>query len=499
MARWPKKRLIGLILLVLGVCLLIVSYTTAQPYKAAVQAEGGKFEAKLLTAEAEAIIQEHTSAETGEVIGMDFATKLKVFVLKNYLSMTAIGFILVILGVALFGVSFFEEGKANELTRKYTMVLALLAVLVFFFIVSEGKTLLPANINNLIAQNGYVFVLAAGMLCCILTGGNIDLSVGSVVCFTAAIGCKLMTFGWGMVPTVLVMLLVGLAIGTFQGFWIAKVHVPAFIATLSGMYAFRGFSNIVLQGETVAISNTAFLNTFGGGADCYVPDFIRSLTGMEGKLNLTCLVLGVAAALVFAGLTVRRILVQKKLGIQQSIAGQIIGTTVICAVVVWLTLQLAKLKGIPTVLIWIALVLGIYQYITTKTAMGRHLYAVGGNEKATALSGVNTRNVYWFAYANIGMLAGLAGVLTAARAKGIDPTYGEGYEMDAIASCFIGGASAYGGTGKVSGMIIGATLMGVINQGMRIMAVDSNYQKVVKGIVLLVAVMFDVMSKRQKR
>ncbi|MBQ8110102.1 MAG: sugar ABC transporter permease [Clostridia bacterium] len=392
-----------------------------------------------------------------------------------------------------------KASKVSSFFQKYTMVLALVLVTAFFAWRTGGKTLLPANLNNLIAQNGYVFVLATGMLLCILTGGNIDLSVGSVVCFTAAIGCKLMKIGWDMVPTVLVMLLVGLAIGAFQGFWIAKLHVPAFIATLSGMYAFRGFSNIVLQGETVAISNNAFLNTFGGGANCYVPDFIGSMVGTEGNLNLTCVVVGVAAAVIFAGLTLRRILVQKRLGISQSITTQIITTAIICAVVVWLTLQLAKLKGIPTVLIWIALVLLIYNYVTNRTAMGRHLYAVGGNEKATALSGVNTRNVYWFAYANIGMLAGLAGVLTAARAKGIDPTYGEGYEMDAIASCFIGGASAYGGIGKVSGMIIGATLMGVINQGMRIMAVDSNYQKVVKGLVLLIAVMFDVLSKRQKR
>ena len=164
-----------------------------------------------------------------------------------------------------------------------------------------------------------------------------------------------------------------------------------------------------------------------------------------------------------------------------------------------MTWQMASFRGLPTVLIWIALVLGIYQYITTKTAMGRHLYAVGGNEKATALSGVKTRNVYWFAYASIGLMAGLAGILTAARAKGIDPTYGEGYEMDAIASCFIGGASAYGGIGKVSGMIIGAVLMGVINQGMNMVGVDSNLQRVVKGLVLLAAVIFDVMSKRQKR
>jgi len=392
-----------------------------------------------------------------------------------------------------------KANKVGAFFQKYTMVLALVLVTVFFAWRTGGKTLLPANLNNLIAQNGYVFVLATGMLCCILTGGNIDLSVGSVVCFTAAIGCKLMKAGWAMIPTVLVMLLAGLLIGAFQGFWIAKIHVPPFIATLSGMYAFRGFSNIVLQGETVAISNTAFLNTFGGGADCYVPDFIAGMVHFEGKTNLTCMVVGIAAAVIFALLTVRKIMVQKRLGISQSIPSQVITTAIICAVVIWLTMQLAKLKGIPTVLIWIALVLLIYNYITNRTAMGRHLYAVGGNEKATALSGVNTRNVYWFAYANIGLLAGLAGILTAARAKGIDPTYGEGYEMDAIASCFIGGASAYGGIGKVSGMIIGATLMGVINQGMRIMSVDTNYQKVVKGIVLLVAVMFDVLSKRQKR
>lgn len=389
--------------------------------------------------------------------------------------------------------------KVSSFFQKYTMVLALVLVTAFFAWQSGGKSLLPANINALISQNGYVFVLASGMLLCILTGGNIDLSVGSVICFTAAVGCVMMQNGINMWLAVLAMLAIGLAVGAFQGFWIAKLHVPAFIATLSGMYAFRGFSNIVLQGYQVSISNEAFLDIFGGGANCYVPDFIRNMTGAEGNFNITCMVVGVLAALVFAGLTVRKILVQKKLGIHQSIPAQLITTGIICAVVVWLAWKLASFKGIPTVLIWIALVLLVYNYVTTKTAIGRHLYAVGGNEKATALSGVNTRNVFWFAYANIGMLAGLAGVLVAARAKGIDPTYGEGYEMDAIAACFIGGASAYGGVGKVSGMIIGATLMGVINQGMRTLHVDANYQRVVKGIVLLVAVMFDVLSKRQKR
>ena len=217
------------------------------------------------------------------------------------------------------------------------------------------------------------------------------------------------------------------------------------------------------------------------------------------KFNVTCMCIGLVATIVFIILKVHKILSQKKLGIAQSIPGQVISTVVISVLVLWVSFKLACYRGFPMVLIWIALILGIYAYITTKTAIGRHLYAVGGNEKATALSGVKTRNVFWFAYANIGLLAGLAGILTAGRAKGIDPVYGEGYEMDAIASCFIGGASAYGGTGKVSGMIIGAILMGVINKGMIIVGVDANYQKVVKGIVLLIAVMFDVLSKRQKR
>ena len=394
-----------------------------------------------------------------------------------------------------------EEKRLNvsAFFQKYTMMIALVVVVLFFAIMTGGKTLLPANINNLIAQNGYVFVLATGMLLCILTGGNIDLSVGSVVCFSAAVGCVLMDKGVNMWIAVLVMLGIGLAVGTFQGFWIAKVHVPAFIATLAGMYAFRGLSNVVLGGYQVSISNKAFLNLFGGGRECYIPDFVSQWTSYEGKVNLTCIAIGVIAVLIFILLTIRKILIQKKLNIHQSILGQGLTTGIVSIVALLVVWQLANYRGIPTVLIWIALILGICQYVTTKTAMGRHLYAVGGNEKATALSGVKTRNVFWFAYASIGLMAGLAGILTAARAKGIDPTYGEGYEMDAIASCFIGGASAYGGIGKVSGMIIGAVLMGVINQGMNIVGVDSNYQKVVKGLVLLAAVIFDVMSKRQKR
>ena len=416
---------------------------------------------------------------------------------------------------------FMQKYKVGAFFQKYTMTLALVVVTIVFYFWpgKQGQILQPSMITGLIAENAYVFVLATGMLLCILTGGNIDLSVGSVVCFTAAVGCTMMASGANMWLTVLVMLLIGLAIGAFQGFWIAKLKVPAFIATLAGMYAFRGFTNVVLNGLRVDITNQGFLDVFGNGKTSYIPDVMRTwfpglndtftkdnafLSGLIGtnfvtKFNVTCMCIALIAAVVFVVFKVRKILVQKKLGISQSVPGQIVSTVLITALTVWLGFQLACYRGFPMVLIWIALVLGIYAYVTTKTAMGRHLYAVGGNEKATALSGVKTRNVYWFAYANIGLLAGLAGILTAGRAKGIDPVYGEGYEMDAIASCFIGGASAYGGTGKVSGMIIGALLMGVINKGMMIVGVDANYQKVVKGIVLLIAVMFDVLSKRQKR
>ena len=379
--------------------------------------------------------------------------------------------------------------------KKYMMIIILVGVVIFFSILTKGKILYAQNINNLISQNGYVFVLAAGMLLCILTGGNIDLAVGSVVCFTGAIGGVMMSKGSSAGIAVLVMLLVGLAIGCFQGFWIAFISVPPFIATLAGMYAFRGLSNVVLQGFAVGINNQTFLNLFGGGADCYVPDFLS--TG--GKLNMFCLLVGLVLALIFALSTTLGWKSRQKKGLAGASNAEKVTLVILVALMVWITYELASYKGIPTVLIWIALVLFVYNYITQNTAIGRYFYAVGGNEKATRLSGVNTKMVYFVAYANMGFLAGLAGILTVARASSAQPTYGQGYEMDAIASCFIGGASAYGGVGKISGVIIGAVLMGVINQGMSIMGIDSNYQRVVKGIVLLLAVMFDVLSKREKK
>ena len=387
--------------------------------------------------------------------------------------------------------------KAKVLTfiQKYTMIIALVLVTAFFAIRTEGKLLLPQNITNIIAQNAYVFILATGMLCCILTGGNIDLSVGSVVCFVGTIGAVLMHNELNMWLAVLIMLVLGLLIGAWQAFWIAYVKVPPFITTLSGMLVFRGLSNVVLEGQTMSVTNEAFVRIFGGGANCYVPDFIG---GQESPVNILCLVVGGIAAALFLFFTIRGNISKKRKGLEyEPLYKILIKGVVITAVIIFFAIQLSQYKGIPMALIWVALVIAIYSYITSKTTIGRHLYAVGGNEVATRLSGINTKKVYFFAYANMGLLAGLAGILTIARLTSAQPTYGQNYEMDAIGSCFIGGASAYGGVGTVPGVIIGALLMGIINIGMSIMGVDANYQKVVKGLVLLAAVIFDVVSKKK--
>ena len=387
-----------------------------------------------------------------------------------------------------------NKKKALDFVQKYTMILILVLVTAFFSIKTGGKLLLPQNITNLFSQNAYVFVLATGMLLCILTGGNIDLSVGSVVCFVGAIGAVLMSKGTPMGVAILAMLAIGLAIGAWQAFWIAFVHVPPFITTLAGMLVFRGLSNVVLQGKTLAVTNETFVRLFGGGANCYIPDVF----GGQG-LNILTLVVGGVAIVAYLALTFTGRANRLKKGYEvESLTSTVIKAIVIAAVIAFFAVKLAQYKGLPTALIWVVLIIAIYTNITSKTVIGRHFYAVGGNELATKLSGINTKNVYFIAYANMGLLAAFAGMLTIARLTSAQPTYGQNYEMDAIGSCFIGGASAYGGVGTVPGVIIGAILMGVINIGMSIMGVDANYQKVVKGLVLLAAVIFDVVSKKNK-
>lgn len=380
--------------------------------------------------------------------------------------------------------------KLSEVLKKYTMVIVLAVVVILFSINTGGKMLLPQNVNNLIAQNAYVFILATGMLFCILTGGNIDLSVGSVVCFVGAIGGSMMiNLGINPYLSLIAMAVIGVLVGAWQGFWIAYVRIPPFIVTLAGMLMFRGLSNVVLQGMTLSPIPESFLKLF----NTYVPDFF----GMEG-FNLTCFLTGIVMCVLYVIVTMysRARKVQKGYR-SEPLSGMIVKAIIICAVVLAFMFKLAQYKGIPNALIWVAAVIVIYSYISSKTTIGRYFYAVGGNEKATRLSGIDTNRVYFLAYLNMGFLAAIAGMVTVARLNSANPSAGNNYEMDAIGACFIGGASAYGGVGTVPGVIIGATLMGVLNLGMSIMGVDQNLQKVVKGGVLMAAVIFDVVSKRK--
>ena len=384
--------------------------------------------------------------------------------------------------------------KLSDFVKKYTMIIVLIVITGLFAWRTDGAILLPMNVSNLISQNAYVFILATGMLLCILTGGNIDLSIGSVVCFVGAIGAVLMVnMHVNMWVAILAMFVVGTLIGAFQGFWIAYVRIPPFIVTLAGMLAFRGLSNVVLNGMTISIKECeSFVNLFGGGANCYIPDFFGG-----GTLNITCILAGVVATVIFVALQLKNRMTRAKKGYENTgMAVWLCKVILLSAVILAFTYKLAQHKGIPSVLIWVAVVILVYGYITSNTTLGRYFYAVGGNEKATRLSGINTNRVYFIAYTNMGFLAALAGMVTIARMTSAQPTYGQNYEMDAIGSCFIGGASAYGGIGTVPGVIVGAVLMGVINLGMSLMGVDQNWQKVVKGLVLLAAVIFDIVSKR---
>ena len=398
------------------------------------------------------------------------------------------------------------KDKILEFVKKYTMVIVLLLVFGFFAWRTHGTIAAPMNITSLIAQNAYVFILAVGMLLCILTGGNIDLSVGSVVCFTGAVGAILMVNkGLPMPLVVVIMLVTGILIGAFQGFWIAYVRIPPFIVTLAGMLAFRGLSNVLLDGKGIPLADQAsFMKIFGGGNACYIPDFFNmgiympSLNIVIKHFNLTCFLIGIVAVLIFLALEIRSRLVKKKKGYEtDKLWAFILKNGIIAAAIIWVFWKFSCDKGLPNVLIILMVVILFYGYLTGNTTIGRSFYAVGGNEKATKLSGINTNKVYFIAYTNMGLLSAVAALVTMARLSSAQPTAGNQYEMDAIGSCFIGGASAYGGIGTVPGVIIGAILMGVINMGMQLMSVDQNMCKVVKGGVLLAAVIFDVVSKRR--
>ncbi len=374
---------------------------------------------------------------------------------------------------------------------KYAMVIALAVVFILFAVLTKGTLLSPQNMTNLMLQNGYVLVMACGMLLCILTGGNIDLSVGSVVCLVGGLAAVMVSnMHMPAIAAILTGLLVGLLVGCWQGYWIGYVRIPPFITTLGGMFIFRGLGRFVLNSKTVAIQDPAFLNIF--------TTYIKIPGLDDGAIKLSPIIVGVVAAVLVIFNTVKNRRERAKKGYRQNSAlSDFVKAGLIAVLVLYYCYQLSRYRGISVMLVWVLAVCLIYNFITAKTAFGRYFYAVGGNEKATKLSGINTNKIYFIAYANMGLLAGLCGLLCAARVGSVNGSTGQSFEMDAIGSCFIGGASAYGGSGTVGGVVIGALLLGVINMGMSIMGLGDTWQYVIKGGVLLLAVIFDVVTSRK--
>lgn len=374
---------------------------------------------------------------------------------------------------------------------KYSMVIALIVVFILFYFLTGGRLLYAQNMSNLLLQNGYVLVMACGMLLCILTGGNIDLSVGSVICMVGGVAAVMINnMGINTYLTLIVCLVLGLLAGIWQGYWIGYVRIPPFITTLGGMFIFRGIGRLVLDSKTVSVQDPAFLNIF----TAYI-----KIPGLDtDERILSPLIVGVIVVVIIFYTTIRSRANKAKKGYRQNTALADFGRSgLISIVLLAYCYLLSQYKGISVMLIWVVVICLIYNFITSKTAFGRYFYAVGGNEKATQLSGINTNKVYFIAYANMGLLAGLCGLLCLARVGSVNGSTGTSFEMDAIGSCFIGGASAYGGSGTIPGVIIGALLLGVINMGMSIMGIGDSWQYVVKGGVLLIAVIFDVVSNRK--
>jgi putative multiple sugar transport system permease protein len=373
--------------------------------------------------------------------------------------------------------------------REYGMLLALVVIMAFFQYTTDGVLLRPLNLTNLFLQNSYIVIMALGMLL-VIVAGHIDLSVGSVSGFIGTLAAVMMVhYHISVVPTVLSCLLVGAAIGAAQGYWIAYWKIPAFIVTLAGMLVFRGLSLTMLQGQSVGPFPKAFQALSSG----FVPDVLGA-----GGFNFTALVLGCAAA---AGLIVSASRTRAKqaryAAIEEPFAFFILKNGIIAFAMVFIAWLLASSRGLPNVLITMAVLIAVYTFVTNKTTIGRRIYALGGNEKAAKLSGIKTERLVFLVFTNMGMLAALAGLIFAARLNTATPKAGVAFELDVIAACLIGGASASGGVGRIVGAVIGAFVMGVMNNGMSIMGVGIDLQQVIKGLVLLAAVIFDVYNKNK--
>ena len=384
--------------------------------------------------------------------------------------------------------------KVGKVLKEHTMQIILVLVVIFFNIMTKGKMMMPANFSALINQNAYVYILATGMLMCMLIKGNIDLSVGSVVCFADAVGAVLMVKkGVPVFLAMLIMLIVGLAIGCLMGWIIAYINIPPWIATLGGFLAFRGLGTAVLGGNSVSVDKN-YTNLFNNS----IPALFNIPMG-KNTMNGMCLLVGIIACVVLVYTQVRSRANKIKKGYEaETQTALIVRCVILCAVILLFTYKLGIDKGIPLTLVWVAVVALIYDFITSKTVIGRYFYTMGGNVEATRLSGIDTKKILFLAYLNMQFLTIIAAWMTMARLTSANPNAGMNFELDAISACIVGGVSAYGGSGSVFGMVVGATLIGVINLGMSLMGIDPNWQKVVKGVVLLAAVVFEIFNNRKK-
>ena len=373
--------------------------------------------------------------------------------------------------------------------RQYGMFIALVFIIVLFQILSDGILLKPLNITNIILQNSYILVLAIGMVLVIITG-NIDLSVGSIAAFIGAISAILMiNLELPVVLAVVLCLLLGALIGAWQGYWIAYVRIPAFIVTLAGMLLFRGLTLVVLEGKSIAPFPVTFQKISSG----FLPDLFNG-----AGLHILTIALGILLSIIYVFLEWRERRGQQRYNFEVSpIAIFVLKNVALITLLNVFTYVLATYEGIPNILVILFFLIVIYTFVTNKTVVGRHIYALGGNEKAAKLSGIKTSRVTFWVFVNMGVLSALSGLIFAARLNAATPKAGNLFELDAIAAAFIGGASASGGIGTVIGAIIGGLVMGVMNNGMSLLSVGIDWQQAIKGLVLLLAVAFDLYTKNK--
>ncbi|GAB1818004.1 multiple monosaccharide ABC transporter permease [Herbidospora sp. RD11066] len=379
--------------------------------------------------------------------------------------------------------------------RQSGIYIAFALIVVLFTVLTEGALLQPQNISNLIVQNSYILILSIGMIL-IIIAGHIDLSVGSVVAVTGAIAAVLMVdYGVPWPVALLLTLIAGGIIGAWQGYWIAYFGIPAFIVTLAGMLLFRALTLTVLGNQGIGPFPDPVRTLSNGFTDGYLGNIGL---GVLGGADLFSLLIGVLAV---GGMALSQWRTRAaRLGYRQAVDPLpvfLLKIVTAAAVILFVVVQLARFRNLPWVLVLLTLLVLAYSLITTRAVFGRQIYAIGGNLQAAVLSGIKVKQVVFWLFVNMGVLAALAGVIFAGRLNQAGPTAGNTFELDAIAAAFIGGAAVQGGVGKVVGAITGGLIMGVINNGMSLIGSPSERVMLVKGVVLLVAVAFDVWAKRR--